>query len=98
MAATVTTSGRIGFNRRKINLGQVFAGQAVGIKPADDRVWLISLMDHDLGYFADEAFAGLSPSQIRSGQKCYRCRQCPKPTLDSMAHRAEYVSPARPDP
>jgi hypothetical protein len=31
-AATVTTCGRICFNRQKINLSQVFAGQTVGIK------------------------------------------------------------------
>jgi putative transposase len=46
--------GRIGFNRRKISLSQVFAGQAVGIKQADDRIWLVSLMGYDLGYFDDE--------------------------------------------
>src|ERR1700675_4623377 len=39
---------------RKSNLSQVFAGQAVGIKQTDDRIWLVSLMDHDLGYFDDE--------------------------------------------
>jgi putative transposase len=50
----VTTRGRIGSNRRKISLGQVFAGQTVGIKQADDRVRLVSLMDCDLGYIDDE--------------------------------------------
>jgi putative transposase len=54
MAATVTTRGRICFNRRKISLSQVFAGQAAGINQADDRIWLVSLMDYDLGYFDDE--------------------------------------------
>ena len=53
-AVTVTTCGRICFNRRKINLSQVFAGQAVGVKQTDDRVWLVSFMDYDLGYFDDE--------------------------------------------
>ena len=37
-----------------MNLGRVFAGQAVGIKQADDRICLVSFMDHDLGYFDDE--------------------------------------------
>lgn len=51
---TVTSCGRICFNKRKINLSQVFAGQTVGIKQTDDRIWLVSFMDYDLGYFDDE--------------------------------------------
>ena len=46
--------GRICFNRQKINLSQVFAGQTVGIKQTDDRIWLVSFMGYDLGYFDDE--------------------------------------------
>jgi putative transposase len=53
-AVTVTTCGRICFNRQKINLSQVFAGQTVGIKQTDDRIWLVSFMHYDLGYFDDE--------------------------------------------
>jgi putative transposase len=53
-AVTVTTCGRICFNRQKINLSQVFAGQTVGIKQTDDRIWLVSFMGYDLGYFDDE--------------------------------------------
>ena len=53
-AATVTTCGRICFNRQKINLSQVFAGQTVGVKQTDDGIWLVSFMDYDLGYFDDE--------------------------------------------
>jgi putative transposase len=53
-AATVTTCGRICFNRQKINLSQVFAGQTVGIKQTNERIWLVSFMDYDLGYFDDE--------------------------------------------
>ena len=49
----VTTCGRICFKTRKINLSQVFAGQRVGIKQVDDRLWLVSFMDYDLGYFDD---------------------------------------------
>jgi hypothetical protein len=52
--ATVTTCGRIRFNRQKINLSQVFAGQTVGIKQTDERIWPVSFMDYDLGYFDDE--------------------------------------------
>jgi putative transposase len=52
-AITVTTCGRICFNRRKINLSQVFAGQKVGIKQITERIWLVTFMDYDLGYFDD---------------------------------------------
>ena len=50
---TVTTCGRICFNRRKINLSLVFAGQKIGIKQVSDRIWLVTFMDYDLGYFDD---------------------------------------------
>ena len=53
-AVTVTTCGRICFRTRKINLSQVFAGQTVGIKQTEDRIWLVSFMHYDLGYFDDE--------------------------------------------
>ena len=52
--ATVTHSGRICWKRRKINLSLVFAGQNVGVGQVSDRVWLVSYMDYDLGYFDDE--------------------------------------------
>jgi putative transposase len=52
--ATVTRCGRICWNRRKINLSTVFAGQDVGVRQVSDRIWLVSFMDYDLGYFDDE--------------------------------------------
>ena len=51
---TVTHCGRICFNRRKVNLSSVFAGQNVGIKEVSDRIWLVSFMQYDLGYFDHE--------------------------------------------
>ena len=51
---TVTRCGRLCFGRRKINLSQVFAGQNVGVTQVGDRVWLVTFMDYDLGYFDDE--------------------------------------------
>src|SRR5262249_49928819 len=36
------------------NLSQVFAGQTVGIKQLDERIWLATFMHYDLGYFDDE--------------------------------------------
>jgi putative transposase len=53
-AATVTTCGRICFKNRKVNLSQVFAGQQVGVRQVSERVWLVTFMDYDLGYFDDE--------------------------------------------
>jgi len=53
-AVTVTTCGRICFQKRKVNLSTVFAGQTVGIKQVDDHLWLASFMHYDLGYFDDQ--------------------------------------------
>jgi putative transposase len=50
-SAIVTSCGRICFNRQKINLSTVFAGQKVGIKQVADKIWLVSFMHYDLGYF-----------------------------------------------
>ena len=41
-------------DRREINLSTVFAGQNVGIKQVTERVWLVSFMHYDLGFFDDE--------------------------------------------
>jgi putative transposase len=51
---TVTRCGRICIGSRKINLSQVFAGQNVGIKEIADKVWLVSFMHYDLGFFDHE--------------------------------------------
>ena len=52
--AIITTCGRMCYQRRKINVSQVFAGQKVGVKQTDDHIWLVTFMDYDLGYFDDE--------------------------------------------
>ena len=51
---TVTNCGRICFKRRKVNLSQVFAGQRVGVTQVGERIWLVTFMQYDLGYFDDE--------------------------------------------
>lgn len=51
----VTSCGRICIKKLKINLSQVFAGQAVGIKEVNDRIWLVTFMDYDLGYFDEDS-------------------------------------------
>ena len=56
----VTQCGRICIGKRKINLSIVFAGQFVGIREVADKIWLVSFLDFDLGYF-DEAAARVEP-------------------------------------
>ena len=50
----MTQCGRICMDRRTINLSTVFAGQKVGVRQVADRVWQVSFMDYDLGFFDDE--------------------------------------------
>ena len=64
----VTTCGRICFNRQKVNLSMVFAGQKVGIKQIDDRIWLVSFMQYDIGFFDDET-CRLEPAPNPFGAK-----------------------------
>ncbi len=66
--ALVTHCGRICFNWRKVNLSQVFAGQRVGVRQVTDRIWLVSFMDYDLGYFDDET-CRLEPIENPFGPK-----------------------------
>jgi len=51
---TITHCGRICLGKRKINLSTVFAGQNVGIKEVSDKIWLVSFMQYDLGFFDHE--------------------------------------------
>ena len=51
----VTQCGRLCIGRRKISLSTVFAGQHVGIREVADRIWLVSFMDYDLGFFDEDA-------------------------------------------
>ena len=51
---TVTHCGRICFHGRKINLSHVFAGQNVGVTQVGERIWLVTFMHYDVGYFDDE--------------------------------------------
>jgi putative transposase len=66
--AVVTHCGRLCFDRRKVNLSQVFAGQQVGVRQVTDRIWLVSFMDYDLGYFDDET-CRLEPIENPFGPK-----------------------------
>ena len=51
---TVTQCGRICMGRHKVNLSKALAGQNVGIKQVEDKIWLVSFMEYDLGFFDHE--------------------------------------------
>ena len=65
---TVTTCGRICLHGKKINFSTVFAEQSVGIKEVNDKIWLVSFMDYDLGYF-DEDSCRVEPLENPFGPK-----------------------------
>jgi putative transposase len=48
---TVTHCGRICMDKRKIHLSTALAGQNVGIKEISDRLWQVTFMTYDLGFF-----------------------------------------------
>ena len=50
----VTQCDRICIGHRKVNLSTVFAGQVVGIREVDDKIWLVSFLEYDLGFFDRE--------------------------------------------
>ena len=57
----VTHCGRLCFDSRKISLSRVFAGQDVGIREVSDKIWLVSFMEFDLGFF-DEVERRVEPA------------------------------------
>src|SRR5690606_3359290 len=65
---TVTHCGRICLDGRKINFSRVFGGQNVGIREVDDKIWQVSFMNYDLGYF-DEEIARVEAGQNPFGSK-----------------------------
>jgi putative transposase len=67
-AITVTHCGRICFKGRKVNLSQAFAGQNVGVTQVGERIWLVTFMQYDLGYFDDET-CRLEPIENPFGPK-----------------------------
>lgn len=44
----------MGLGQQKVNLSQAFAGQRVGIKQVEEKIWLVSFMQYDLGFFDHE--------------------------------------------
>lgn len=68
---TVTACGRICIARRKINLSHVFAGQKVGIKEVAEKIWLVTFMDYDLGFFDQEV------GRVECAQNPFRAQVLP---------------------
>jgi putative transposase len=64
----VTRCGRICFKGRKVNLSHVFAGQNVGVTQVGERIWLVTFMQYDLGYFDNET-CRLEPIENPFGPK-----------------------------
>jgi putative transposase len=65
---TITNCGRICFHGRKINISHALAGQRVGVTQVGERIWLVTFMQYDLGYFDDEA-CRLEPIENPFGPK-----------------------------
>ena len=59
---TVTNCGRICIGKRKINLSQALSGQNIGIKEVEDKIWIVTFMNYDLGFF-DEETCRVEPSE-----------------------------------
>ena len=64
----VTRCGRICLNNKKINFCRALAGQAVGIREVQDKIWLVSFMNYDMGYF-DEDSCRVEPLHDPFGSK-----------------------------
>ena len=52
----------------RVNLSHVFAGQNVGVTQVGERIWLVTFMQYDLGYFDDET-CRLEPIENPFGPK-----------------------------
>ncbi len=68
----VTACGRICMHRKKINISTVMAGQRLGLKEVDDGIWLVSFMQHDLGYI-DLEQKTLQTIDNPFGTRCHLC-------------------------
>ena len=74
--AAVDTSPNLGRCPKKTGLNRlpastVFAGQKLGIKEVDDKIWLVSFMQYDLGFFDHET------GRLESSQTPFEARVLP---------------------
>jgi hypothetical protein len=66
------TLGRLCLGARKINLSAAFAGQSVGLREVSEKVWMVSFMHYDLGFF-DHQPNRVECAPIPSVPECYPC-------------------------
>jgi putative transposase len=76
----VTNCGRICIGRRKVNLSQVFAGQNLGIKEISEKIWLVTFMNYDFGFF-DEESGRVECAPVPNTDGCY-ARRLSNPLLE----------------
>ena len=95
---TVTQCGRICFKARKVNLSHVFAGQNVGVTQVSERVWLVTFMRYDLGYFDDETCGSNDRESVHPesvtyvlGMNCYLCPE--RTTVNWRARQTRTCDP-----
>jgi putative transposase len=72
----ISTCGRICIGTRKINFTQVFAGQSIGIKEVADKIWLVSFLDFNLGYFDEKQ------GRVESGPSPFEAKVLTMPRND----------------
>lgn len=56
----ITQCGRLCMGKRKINVSRSLAGQHVGVTQTQEKIWLVTFMKYELGYF-DEYEDRLEP-------------------------------------
>jgi len=84
-----------------LKLSTALAGQKLGIKEVDEGIWVVSLMQYDLGYF-DLEQKTLQPSTARSPRDCHPCLRygplpmCPGWTIYEVAERETKVTHTAP--
>jgi putative transposase len=87
---TVSNCGRTCIGRRKMNLSTVFAGENVRIEQVSEKVWLVSLVQYDLGFFDHET------DRVTSAENPFRAKVLPgSTTRGSISSEIRCVSFAR---
>ena len=54
MIAPCVSPAVVGSASESGKLSQVFSGQLVGIREVEEKIWLVSFLDFDLGYFDEK--------------------------------------------
>ncbi len=88
----VTRCGRICVGKRKINLSNVFAGQLVGNREVEDRIWLVSLLHYDLGYY-DHEEGRIEPVPTPSGIHAENWKDGGESAAQRRASQRDYAIP-----